>query len=490
MASVAFEYQPLPVFRPFHASPALDRLIVGGYGSGKSIAGCAEIQAWGLEEPGAEFMVTRKTVPALRDTTEKIFLSLLPQEFVDRCKITRGGQHMDTLVYPNGTTYYFRGMDDWKKHRSHNLTAILWDEADEFTREDYDGMQSRIRQMHRTPCAKALGHTTSIVRNGNILACNPWGHNWIWEDFINLASRKPGTAYWTSTSFDNPYLTRDYLERLLAMPDPWVRRFVLCSFDEFAGAVYPEWSYDTHVIAPLKNSAGKYTYNSAGGFFRMGYDPGSGTVNAQTQVVTGSLNAGVWVYYCPTTHRLIAVAEYGEGNASVRKHTAAWRRIEATHGMRVQARIADPGSVNNRDRGSNMKLSDLYRREGFAFQLGPSKPTDRVWTLGELIASGRFVVTSECPRLYEQILSYRFEDLTPSQMEKGRELKPLKKDVDLVDAAQYAVSRYVPPPPVVPKDLDPEDAHSQEIHAKVRAQIARNRLKNARTGGSSGNVPV
>jgi hypothetical protein len=54
------------------------------------------------------------------------------------------------------------------------------------------------------------------------------------------------------------------------------------SFDEFAGAVYPEWSYDTHVIPPLKDSAGKYRYDPRGSFFRMGYDPGSGTVNAQT----------------------------------------------------------------------------------------------------------------------------------------------------------------------------------------------------------------
>lgn len=32
MPPVTFSYQPLPVFEPFHASPARTRLIVGGYG--------------------------------------------------------------------------------------------------------------------------------------------------------------------------------------------------------------------------------------------------------------------------------------------------------------------------------------------------------------------------------------------------------------------------------------------------------------------------
>jgi hypothetical protein len=93
------------------------------------------------------------------------------------------------------------------------------------------------------------------------------------------------------------------------------------------------------------------------------------------------------------------------------------------------------------------------------------------------------------PALYEQILNYRWEDLTPTQMEKGRELKPLKKDVDLVDGAQYAVSRYVPPPPVEPKALpDLEDQHAKDVHAAIRKQLARNRRRNARSGGPSGNL--
>jgi hypothetical protein len=41
------------------------------------------------------------------------------------------------------------------------------------------------------------------------------------------------------------------------------------------------------MIPPFKDAAGKYSYDHRGGFFRMGYDPGSGTVDSQSGVVTG-----------------------------------------------------------------------------------------------------------------------------------------------------------------------------------------------------------
>ena len=454
---IRFEYDPLPIFKPFHASTARDRYAFGGYGSGKSHAACAEMIAWGLECPGSEFLVTRKTVPALRDTTEKVFVSLLPSDFLAQCEVARAGGHLEHITFPTGSTFYFRGMDDWKKHRSLNLAGVLWDEADEFTREDFEGINTRIRQVHPTRQAKDLGYGP-IARRGNILASNPQGHNWLWENAIDAASKKADTEFFISTSFDNPYLPADYLDNLLAMPDPWVRRYVLCSFDEFAGAIYPEWGWDSHVLPPFKDPQGRYAYDPTS-FFRMGFDPG-----------THSPNAAAWVYYDKATHTLVAVAEYAEQALAVSKHTMAWKRIEAQHGMRVQRRLADPKAVGIRDRGSNISLREQYHRAGFTFALGPGSVDDRVTALGQLIYQGRFKCTTECPRLYEQILNYRWEDLTPLQQEKGRTAKPLKKDVDLVDAAQYAVSNYVAPPKVASRRT-PEEQHSHEVHATIKKQI-------------------
>ena len=473
-----FDYVPNPVFRPFHSSTAHDRFLFGGYGSGKTVAACAEAIAWGLECPGMEFLITRKTVPALRDTTEKEFVNLLPPDFLRQCIDARAGGHLNTIQFPNGSLYYFRGMDDWKKLRSMNLAAILWDEADEFEREEFEGMQSRIRQVHPTPMAKELG-APQITRRGNILSSNPQGHNWLWEEAFGENSKKKGRSIeaFVSSSFDNPYLPVETLERWLAMPDPWVRRYVMCSFDEFAGAIYTDWSWETHVIDPLKDSAGRYKYDPTG-FFRMGFDPG-----------TESGNAAVWTYFDRPNHRYVAVAEYCETGLSATKHAAEWRRIEAIHGMRVQRRIGDPKAVTQRDRGSTAALSDQYARKGFRFQLGPSNVDDRVTSLGELIAQGRFVCTSECPRLYDQLLNYRWEDLSPAQRARGKSAKPLKKDVDLVDAAQYVISNYVPPAKVKPR-MDPHEQTQSEIHLAIKRQLRKRKSRNAQQRHDLGGMHV
>lgn len=373
----------------------------------------------------------RKTVPSLRDTTEKKFIELLPVEFERMCTTTRAGGHINTLTFPNGSIYYFRGLDDWKKLRSLNLAFIIWDESDEFTPDDFLGMQSRLRQVDPTPMAKRQG-AGRITRNGNVLAANPQGRNWLWEQFVG-PKRKEGTEYWTSSSLDNPFLPLSYIEDLLSYPSPWVRRYVLCSFDEFGGAIYEDWTYATHVIQPYKDLKGRYNYDPSG-FFLMGFDPG-----------TFAGNAALWVYYDKEKHQLVGVAEYNETGLAASAHADAWRRIEATHGMRVRNRIADP-VINTRDRGSNMTLLDQYRRLGYHFSQGPRSVSDRLWALGSLIPKRRFVVTSDCMQTFEQIQQYRYGDLTPAQVERGTDAKPKKNNVDLVDAAQYVAGLYIAPP--------------------------------------------
>lgn len=466
--NVAFEYKPLPIFVPFHASEAKDRSVIGGFGSGKSTAGCAEAIALGLEYPGVEILVTRKTAPALRDTTEKTFQQLLPPEFWDRCHVGRAGGHLEHVEFPNGSRYLFRAMDDWRKHRSMNLAFILWDEADEFTIEDYEGMQSRIRQTQPLPAARAQGHTARLPRRGNILASNPSGKNWIWQRFVG-PEKKRGHEAFLSSSLDNPTLPLDTINTWLDMPDAWVRRFVLCSFDDFEGAIYPEWSYDTHVVEP-------YESYHPDGFFLMGFDPG-----------TSAGNAAVWAYYDREKHCVVAVAEYDEAGLAASVHAAAWRKIEAAHKMRrVKHRHADP-VVTTRDRGSNVELSEQYRRLGFRFSAGPRKIETRLTALGQLIHQGRFKVTTDCPRLYDKIKAYHWADLTPRARELGTEAKPDKKEVDLVDAAQYLCCAYIKPPALEPPRT-PQEQQTAAQHAAIRKQIRRKRRP--RRNHDLGSIPL
>lgn len=461
--TIVFGYKPLPIHVPFHTSTTYERALFGAFGSGKTYAVLAEAIAWCLEQPGIRGMVTRYTIPELRDTTEPIFFELLPPELLKAGEVKKSGGHVERFIFPNGSEVLFRSMDDWNKHRSLNIGFLVYDEANEIDEESYQGMKSRVRQRDITARARELGYTHEISRRGIWLATNPSGHDWIWERFVNKAAsenQRIDTAYFRSTSLDNPYLPPEYVESLLAYPEPWVKRYVLCTFDDFGGSIYPDWQWDTHVVEPIRE------YDKRNVFW-MGMDPG-----------TRSPTAGLWVYVDKPKRLLVGVAEYMESDLAAFQHAEAWRKIEAKHQMTVRRRIADP-NVNTRDRGSNNALSDQYRRMGFNFASGPRQHRDRIPMLGSLISLGRFVVTKDCQQTYDQIKGYRWEDLTPQQRAKGVDPKetPLKKNDHLVDCAQYVASQWVSPSKLVlPSEaLTPQEELSRDIHAAIRKQTSRKR---------------
>lgn len=466
MTVINFDYRPLPVHTPFHTSTAYERHLFGAFGSGKTYALNAEAIAWCLEQPGIRGLITRRTIPELRDTTETVFFDILPNELYKAGEAKRIGGHYESFTFPNGSKVLFRGIDDWQKHKSLNVGYIAWDEADEFDEETFQGMASRVRQRDPTKEGKRLG-VPDITRRGMWTASNPAGKNWLYRRAVDPATRKDNADWFRSTSFDNVHLPPEYIEELLSYPEPWIRRYVLCQFDDFSGQIYESWGWDSHVIEP-------FSAYPRGSVFWMGFDPG-----------TRNNNAGLWVYVDQAKRRLIGVAEYQEDGMSAEQHARAWRRIEAQHKMTIRWRVADPATVNLTDRGSNMTLHDIYRRLGYYFNNGPRHYRDRIPMLGNLIEQKRFVVTRACPQTYEQIKNYKWEDMTPAQRAKGLDPRevPVKRDDHLVDCAQYLASRWLRPPKSLDKSR-PEQTFSDEVWDAVRKQNRQRRF-NARSPNTS-----
>jgi hypothetical protein len=461
MARIEVPYKALPVHEPFHESPDGDRHMFGAVGSGKTYGVCAEAIAWCLEQPGIRGLVTRRTVPELRDTTETVFFDVLPDALFKAGTATRTGGHYADFTFPNGSKVLFRSIDDWNKHKSLNLGFIAWDEMDEFDEETYIGMMTRLRQREPTKEGRARG-AGEITRRGTWGASNPAGHNWLWDRYIKQGK---GT-YFTSTSFDNPYLTPDYFSVLMSMPVPWIKRYVLCQFDDFAGQIYENFSREHHVIPPYQKGLGGYPNYPVKAAFWMGMDPG-----------TRDPTAGLWVVADPDKRRLVGIAEYQEDSLAATVHARAWRRIESLHRMRVSQRIADPGSINVRDRATNNRLSDVYRRLGYNFQLGATRWEDRIGPLATLIENGQFVLTEDCPQTFESIAMAKWKDITPAQRASGEDPPaiPLKKNRHLCDAAEYLGARYLRPTPVQARAIQQEGEPdwSVELRDVLRRKIAK-----------------
>lgn len=463
MAEVTFRYESLPIHVPFHTSGAYERCLFGAFGSGKTYGLCAEAIAWALEHPGIRGLITRKTVPELRDTTETVFFEILPNEIYKAGEEKRAGGHVERFIFPNGSEILFRSIDNWEKHKSLNVGFIAWDEADEFDEETYLGMSSRVRQKEPTPLGRQRGATT-IARRGMWCAANPAGHNWLYYRFVDPSKRTDKGEWFRSTSFDNPYLPPEYISSLLDYPEPWVRRYVLCQFDDFAGQIYEDWGWDSHVIKPID----PYPDGST---FWMGMDPG-----------TRSPTAGLWVWVDKDNGRLVGVKEYQENYTAATEHVKNWRAIESKLKGPITWRTADP-SVNTHERETNNVLADVYRRMGYSFHNGPRQHKDRIPPLANLIHTGRFVITEECPQTYEAIKNYKWEDVTPTQRSKGVDPpeKPLKKDDHLVDCAQYLAARWVRPTPV--QDMNKGETFSEKINRLGRAKrIAQRNPRSADPG--------
>jgi hypothetical protein len=359
-------------------------------------------------------------------------------------------------------------LDDWNKHRSLNLGFIAYDEANEIDEESYMGMSSRVRQVEITAEARSRGYKGHITRRGIWGATNPNGHDWLWRYFHSESpNRVKGTAFFTSTTLDNPYLPPEYIEKLLQYPKPWVQRYVLCQFDDFAGRIYEDWGWDTHTI-PHPN------WDELGvrqPIVWMGMDPG-----------TENPTAGLWCWVDQENRRLVGIAEYEKPGVAVDVHAAAWRQIEAMQKMLVRFRVGDPNSITQRDRGTVLSLQTQYMKLGFNFQLGASRPEDRIPALGRLIHLRRFVVSRQtCPKTYEAIKQYQWKDLTPQQRAGGEDPReePLKKNTHLVECAQYIAGREAPLPKLK-APLHP-DAFQDEIHRTLQKNIL-GKAKRQRSG--------
>lgn len=471
---MSWEYRPLSVYRPFHVSAAKERLLVGGMGSGKTIAECADAISRGLRVPGIRIVMTRKTVPEVRDTLEPEFQNVLPPELHDASEWRRSGGHIESCVFPNGSEFLFRAIDDWQKYKSLNIGHIYWDELSEFDQATYNGMRGRLRQRFPTARARKLGYTDEIPEQerGSTAATNPAGHDWIWEHFIRDAS--PERQSWTATSLDNPHLPEDYIETLLQMPDAWVKRYVLCSFDEFGGLIYPDWNYDDHVYK------GQLEITKVTPIWH-GYDPGMRHPTAMLWVaVVGNTMVGI-------KNELAADSDLDY-----------WvRRVKAVEAKlpRVTWRVADPNKIHVRDMGSAVSLHRQWQRRGYLFSNGPSQHKDRIPMLGQLIKQRRFKVTRECMLTFDQIQAYRWEDLTVTMRQRlGHHAeeyapeKPIKVFDDLVDTSQYLSSKFWVPPAANPDPVDPEQtawqAQSNELRKAVEQHQKRGRVRPAPSAGT------
>lgn len=136
-------YTPGPTGTKVHMSLARTRIMRGGLGSGKSRCATEHVNAQALRYPGSRYVIARKDLTSLKETTQKEFL----EKVVDSATVSQFNVNDNKLYYKNGSEVLFRETKDPDKFKSLELTGFLIDECDENeTAEAYEKLDERLRQ--------------------------------------------------------------------------------------------------------------------------------------------------------------------------------------------------------------------------------------------------------------------------------------------------------------------------------------------------------
>lgn len=240
----ANQIQPTPKQTEFVTSTAKFTCFNGGFGSGKTLAGC--LRALLLSQHPNNFgLIGRLSYPELRDTTRRTFFEICPPEFYDEAN---GGQWKPSenhLRLVNGSEIIFRHLDNVSEAelKSLNLGWFFIDQAEEIGDNVFKILQSRLR-------------LNTVPNRFGFVVCNPEPNNWIdktWRQPIIEGKPNPDFHLIDSSSRDNPYLPADYIPTLLASyPEDMVKRYIEGRWDVFENQIYSEFVREIHVIDPFE----------------------------------------------------------------------------------------------------------------------------------------------------------------------------------------------------------------------------------------------
>lgn len=231
---IDYGYKPLPAAVDFHRSSALDKLIMGGKGSGKTLAMRTEGFMLSMEFPGNVGLFSRATFDELQEVVIDPFLTEVPDEVIDDYEKAK-----HKLRFTNGSVIYFRPSDDPTKRKG---LTLGWFGIDELDSVDLDTYLQLVGQC-RLPG----------VRWSHMATTNPTTReHWIYDRWV--LQQLKGYEVYKFPSRENKYLPAGFIESLtVGMPDSWIARYLEGEWGIISTGdrVHPNFNEKIHVCPNL-----------------------------------------------------------------------------------------------------------------------------------------------------------------------------------------------------------------------------------------------
>lgn len=132
------------VYEPYLEDKSRFLVLYGGSGSGKSVFAAQKIALRFIQEQPHKLLILRKVGTDLKlSVIQEIKDALSIIGVYDLCEYNKQDK---ILTYPNGNQIIFRGLDEPERVKSiKDITGMWIEEATEFTEEDFDQLNLRIR---------------------------------------------------------------------------------------------------------------------------------------------------------------------------------------------------------------------------------------------------------------------------------------------------------------------------------------------------------
>lgn len=466
---VSLDYKANPKQRVFHGMQAKYRGFCGGWGNGKTTAGCVETFMRLMEFPKTECIIARKTRPELKATTWKMFMQGdtskdgwhgVPKECIKL--YNRSDLYLELV---NGSVVHGVPLDDPAKLENYNLGLFWVDQAEEIEEDIFLKFHGRLRQQE-------------APREG-LLTFNPNGHNWLWRRFIDSNrshsfARQYGCV--EATPFDNPNLPEDYLEQFENLPKHWYERFVMGSHEVFVGQIFTDYNPDIHVIDPFRIPSDWERWSC--------FDPGlrhegalswvardyEGNAYYYREVVEAGHDIAWWADRW-LEEEMVNDAWGGPDEDIYRRLVGPEARIRAqTDGRSVISLLNDAGvfpEFSDRDPTARISRITEYLRPtvGHVPPFGYVDEAD--------VAAPRLYIFSTCAKLQEWLPQYRWKPQRTNFTEEDTPEKPRKKDDHNIDCLGHILVAFDDESPMLEgRDRPRRNAEDRLLDEHFEAELA------------------
>lgn len=419
------DYKPLDHQKEFHRSGAMYRLLMGGYGTGKTTMCVAEVAQHALQVPKGRTLIT---APKLQQVVDAILPEL--DKFIAPWFISeRKKSPTPKYVLKNGHEIVVYASNDETNLRSINLTMFYMEEASAIDVTVFHQLQARLRNK-AGEIKDEFGRIKQNHMNG-IVASNP-EQGWLVDEFLLYASKisasasvdisaykklqkQPEPAYhaFLSSTRDNSYLPRGWISNLTAGKTRyWIRKYVDCALELKQGSVYPEFA--EHIVDdfPIPSSWKRVA----------GFDKG---FKDETTLLLGAIE--------PKTGVIYVYQEYYVSQQPLSYHADQVK--EMISGLPMYNNIqADPSVLHRSDRDGRSYQDYFFKRSGVYLEPANNSISVGIEKVRDYMYCGKLKFFQSLVNLKSEAYNYVYPDKTTTNEEK-----PVGGSDHLMDALRYMI---------------------------------------------------